>query len=98
MVEGRPDFAHRLGVGGNPFYGPWGISVSRNITPDPETGIGSWTDEQIRRAITRGISADGSPLMPPMGYHYYANITGTDLDALVAYLRSLQPLRAATSE
>jgi mono/diheme cytochrome c family protein len=98
MVEGQPDFAHRLGAGGNPFYGPWGISVSRNITPDPETGIGSWTDDQIRRAITRGISADGSPLMPPMGYHYYANITGTDLDALVAYLRSLKPLGTGTSE
>ena len=94
MVDGQPDFAHRLGVGGAEFVGPWGISVARNITPDPETGIGSWTDEQIRRAITRGIGAGGSPLAPPMGYHYYANIADADLNALVAYLRSLKPLTA----
>ena len=94
LVEGRPDFAHRLSAGGNRFYGPWGISISRNITPDPETGIGSWTDDQIKRAITQGISADDTPLMPPMGFPYYARLSAADLDALVAYLRSLPPLEA----
>jgi mono/diheme cytochrome c family protein len=91
LVEGVPDF-DRLGAGGNPFFGPWDVSVSRNITPHPEAGIGSWTDAQIKRAITQGISADDARLLPPMGFHYYANITEADLDALVAYLRSLPPL------
>jgi mono/diheme cytochrome c family protein len=94
LVEGRPDHA-QLGAGGNPFFGPWDVSVSRNITPDPETGLGSWNDDQIKRAITQGISADGSPMLPPMGFPYYAHITETDLDALVTYLRSLAPIRTA---
>ncbi len=98
LVGGQPDFQRRLGAGGNAFYGPWGTSVSRNITPDPETGIGNWTDDQIKRAITQGISADGSPLMPPMGFHYYANIAAPDLAALIAYLRSLKPLKAEISD
>jgi mono/diheme cytochrome c family protein len=92
LVDGQPDYA-QLGAGGNPFYGPWDVSVSRNLTPDPESGLGDWTDDQIKRAITRGIRADGSPLRPPMGFPYYANITETDLNALVAYLRSLAPVR-----
>jgi mono/diheme cytochrome c family protein len=91
LVEGVPDF-DRLGAGGNPFFGPWDVSVSRNITPHPEAGIGSWTDAQIKRAITQGISADDARLLPPMGFHYYANIDEADLDALVVYLRSLPPL------
>jgi mono/diheme cytochrome c family protein len=91
LVEGQPDY-QQLGAGGNPFYGPWHVSVSRNITPHPEAGIGAWTNAQIKRAITQGVSADDSPLMPPMGFPYYANMTEADLDALVAYLRSIAPL------
>jgi mono/diheme cytochrome c family protein len=91
LVAGQPDY-DRLGAGGNPFFGPWEMSVSRNITPHPEDGIGSWTDEQIKRAITQGIRADGSRLLPPMGFPYYANMTPGDLGALVAYLRSLEPI------
>jgi hypothetical protein len=98
LVDGKPDYAHRLGAGGNEFSGPWGTSVARNITPDKETGIGEWTDEQIRRAITQGIGADDSRLLPPMGYAYYANIARPDLDALIAYLRSLKPLKAEISD
>ncbi len=90
LVAGVPDF-ERLGAGGNPFYGPWEISVSRNITPHPDAGIGRWTDAQLKRAITQGISADNSALLPPMGFPYYAHMTEADLDALVAYLRSLAP-------
>jgi len=98
LIDGKADYAHRLGAGGNAFQGPWGTSISRNITPDKETGIGNWTDDQIKRAITQGISADGSPLLPPMGYHYYANISAPDLDALIAYLRSLKPLKFESSD
>jgi hypothetical protein len=66
-----------------------GISVSRNITSSKDKGIGGWTDDEIKRAITRGVSRDGSPLKPPMGYHYYATVAADDLDAVIAYLRTL---------
>jgi len=92
MVRGRFDFENQFGRGGNPFSGPWGISVSRNITPHPEDGIGKWTNAQIRRAITQGIRADGTRLNPPMGYPMYATMTDADLNAIVAYLRPLNPL------
>ena len=89
MVDGRTDYARALGAGGNEFLGPWGHSISPNITSDPNDGLGSWTDAQIKRAITQGISADGSRLQPPMAYPYYATIVEADLDALVAYLRTI---------
>ena len=91
LVDGRRDYGAHLGAGGNQFIGPWGVSTSRNITSDPNAGIGAWTDGEIKLAITEGISADGAPLMPPMGYHYYASLSEPDLDALVAYLRTLPP-------
>jgi len=83
------DFVNDLGKGGFEFPGPWGKSVSRNITSSKEKGIGAWTDAEIKRAITQGVSKDGSKLKPPMGYHYYATMTGDDLDAVVAYLRTV---------
>ena len=92
MVNGRPDFENRLAAGGFPFHGPWGISVSANITPDKATGIGEWTDAEIKRAITTGVSRDGRKLFPPMGFAYYAKMKPADLDAIVAYLHSLKPI------
>ena len=83
------EFATKLGTGGFKFPGPWGVSVSRNITQNKEKGIGAWSDAEIKRAITTGTSKDGSKLRPPMGFHYYANMTDADLDAVVAYLRTV---------
>jgi mono/diheme cytochrome c family protein len=83
------EFATRLGAGGFEMPGPWGVSVSRNITSSKEKGIGAWTDDEIRRAMTQGVSRDGGQLKPPMGYHYYATVAPDDLDAIVAYLRSV---------
>jgi len=83
------DFASKLGTGGFEFPGPWGVSVSRDITSSKEKGIGGWTDEEIKRAITQGVSRDGSKLKPPMGYHYYSTVSTDDLDAIVAYLRTV---------
>jgi mono/diheme cytochrome c family protein len=82
-------FADRLGVGGNEFHGAWGVSVSRNITASKTKGIGGWTDDEIKRAITQGIARDGSKLKPPMSFQYYANLSAADLDAIVAYLRTV---------
>jgi mono/diheme cytochrome c family protein len=87
-ARGR-DFAGSLGKGGAEFPGPWGKSVSRNITSSKAKGLAEWTDAQIKIAITEGKSKDGSPLKPPMGFQYYAHMTGEDLDAVVAYLRTV---------
>ena len=89
-VSDRLDFAN-LGKGGQTFHGPFGESVSRNITSHPEKGIGAWSDDEIKRAITRGIRKDGSHLKPPMGFAWYARLTDADLGAIVTYLRTVPP-------
>jgi len=85
------DFAGASGKGGRTFKGPWGESVSANITSDPAAGLGRWSDEEIKRAITQGIARDGHKLKPPMAYAAYAGMTAQDLDAIVAFLRTLPP-------
>jgi len=90
-VDDRLDFTNGLGKGGQTFHGPWGESVSRNITSHAATGIGEWSDEEIKRAITQGIRKDGSHLKPPMGFDWYARMTDADLDAIVSYLRTVPP-------
>lgn len=92
MVRGRFDYVNQLGRGGREFRGPWGVSVSSNITPHPKDGLGKWTDGQIKKAITEGVRLDGTKLNPPMAYHLYKTLAGNDLNAIVAYLRSLKPL------
>ncbi len=66
----------KMGAGGQQFPGPWGISVSRNITSSKTKGIGDWTDAEIKRAITQGIDKDGKKLNGPMGFRYYAHMSG----------------------
>jgi len=88
--KGR-EFETRYGAGGFDFPGPWGKSTSRNITSSKEKGIGGWTDAEIKRAITEGVSRDGSRLKPPMGFEFYKNMANDDLDAIVAYLRTVPP-------
>jgi mono/diheme cytochrome c family protein len=85
--KGR-DFT-KMGAGGFEFKGPFGVSVSRNITSSKTKGLGNWTDDEIKRAITQGISRDGSKLKPPMGFAFYAKVKPEDLDDLVAYLRTV---------
>jgi len=81
----------RMGAGGQEFPGPWGISVSRNITSSKTKGIGTWTDAEIKRAMTQGIDKDGKKLNGPMGFEYYAHMTNDDLDAVIAWLRTVPP-------
>ena len=80
-----------LGAGGFQFVGPWGVSVAPNITPH-EDGIAGYSDAQLKRMIRTGTRPDGSQMMPPMGYPYYARMTEDDLDAIVMYLRQIPPL------
>jgi len=93
MSDGVFDF-NRTGAGGLVFDKPLGMeiaAVAANITPHRADGIGTWTDDEIKRAITQGISRDGRMLLPVMAYPYYHNISDEDLDALIIYLRSLPP-------
>jgi mono/diheme cytochrome c family protein len=80
----------RQGAGGQVFKGPWGESVSRNLTPH-DTGLKGWTDAQIATAIREGVDRDGKPYKPPMGFGFYKTINDADMGALIAYLRSLKP-------
>src|SRR3989440_2064190 len=88
-VDGHRDVKNALGTGGERFEGPWGASVSRNITPHKTNGIGAWTDDEVKGAITKGVRKDGTKLRPPMGYDWYARMTDADLSAIVAYLRTI---------
>jgi mono/diheme cytochrome c family protein len=84
----------RLGAGGRELHAPGSDNVhviSRNITPDPQDGIGKWSDADIKRAITTGVRPDGTKLLKTMAFDWYKNISPGDLDALVAYLRSMKP-------
>ncbi len=89
-AEGQRDPARR-GAPGSVFEGPWGAVQAPNISSHPERGIGRWTDEQIMRAITQGISADGRRLVPPMGGRapVWARLSERDARDLLAYIRSL---------
>ena len=64
-----------------------------NITPDPETGIGNWTDEQIIASIREGKRPDGSIIGPPMPIGLYRDISDNDVKAIVAYLRNVKPVK-----
>lgn len=86
-----PDWEHRVGAGGREFPGPWGISVAPNITSHPD-GIAGYSDKEIAQIITTGTRPDGSRMMPPMAFAYYAYIKPDDLAAIILYLRSIPPL------
>ncbi len=88
MGPQEPDLENSLGAGGMEIPGPWGVSVSANITP---TGLADRTDEEIKQMIVAGTRPDGSRMMPPMPYTAYATMSAQDLDAIVAYLRTLPP-------
>jgi mono/diheme cytochrome c family protein len=90
--EMGPMFDSHLGAGGNEFAGPWGVSVSANLTPHPEDGIAGYSDADLDGMIRHGLRPDGSPMLPPMGYAFYAKMTDDDLAAVLAYLRQLPPL------
>jgi len=90
-----PPDAVGLNAGGMKFDLFIGVVYSRNITPDPETGIGAWTDAQVTNAIRRGERPDGSKLFPIHPYKYLGNIADDEIEALVAYLKSVTPIKSS---
>jgi mono/diheme cytochrome c family protein len=85
--------------GGNPYAGgrtietPFGTLVSSNITPDRETGIGAWTDDEFVNSMQEGTGRGGRRLYPAMPYTYYTGVTREDALAIRAYLTTLDPVR-----
>lgn len=90
-AAGKHDYQNAAGKGGRTFTGPWGESRSSNITANKTAGLGGRSDEEIKRAVTQGISRDGRKLKPPMAFAAYAGLTPHDQDAIVAFLRTLPP-------
>jgi mono/diheme cytochrome c family protein len=95
---GGAPIAEKAFSGGLTFTTPAFIATAPNITPDVETGIGSWSDAEIKRALVEGIRPDrshlaGVPLAAIMPANFYKALLPEDLDAIVAYLRSLKPVR-----
>ena len=97
--KGISDYVNGLGRGGRQFDpslvqgfpADWHSSTARNITSHKTAGIGDWTDAEIKRAITQGVRRDGTKLKPPMSFASYAKMTDDDLNAIVAYLRTVPP-------
>lgn len=75
-----------------------GVLCIRNITPDPESGIGRWTDGEIIRSIREGVDHKGLGLFPIMPYFIYRSLSDQDAAAVVAYMRSLKPVEAMRPE
>jgi mono/diheme cytochrome c family protein len=87
-----PPVPSTLTAGGERFdqsMGFPGVFISPNITP---YGIGDWTDGEIFRLITTGVRKDGTPIFPVMPYHSYGTIDAEDIEAVIAYLRTLEPI------
>ena len=82
-----------LGAGGQKFdLGPAGVVYSKNITP---AGIGSWSDGELVRSVTQGVSKDGTPLFPLMPYPHFGRMAEDDVHAILAYIRSLKAIESA---
>jgi len=93
-LSGQPDFDRRLAGSGIGFALPGGgVVYPKNLTPDPETGLGRWSEEDIARAIRLGQSRDGRVLIPVMPWPSYAVLTEGDARAIAAYLKSVPPVR-----
>jgi mono/diheme cytochrome c family protein len=86
-LDGGAPFA-----GGRPIETPFGNVVSANITPDKQTGIGGWSEDDFDKAVRQGIRPDGSRLYPAMPYTSYTNMKRDDVSAMYAYLSTIAPV------
>jgi mono/diheme cytochrome c family protein len=76
-------------AGGRPIETPFGTLLAPNVTPDPQTGIGAWTDQEFVNALTQGTGRHGTRLYPAMPYTYYTKLTRDDALAIRAYLNTV---------
>jgi mono/diheme cytochrome c family protein len=94
--DARGEIPDKHLAGGLEIREAFGVAVTSNITPDPDTGLGRWSDGEIVRAIREGISRDGRRLGPPMPFHLYRKLSDRDVQAIVQYLRTVSPVYNAT--
>ena len=81
------------------FSGPWGVSFTANLTPDPETGLGKWTLRNFVDTIRTGRHLGrGRPVLPPMPIPMYRNFTDADLEAIFGYLRTIPAIKNSVPE
>jgi mono/diheme cytochrome c family protein len=84
---------------GTAFAGPWGVSFTKNLTPDENTGLGIWSEEMFIKALRTGkhmgVSRD---ILPPMPWSNYGKMTDDDLKSVFAYLRSIKPIHNQVPE
>ncbi len=94
---GRPELPGGIGAGQLFSAGPDfpGSVTAQNLTPDPETGLGSWTDGEKVRAIREGVDKHGRALFPIMPYPDYGRLSDEDVKAIVVYMNSLAPVKNA---
>ena len=89
------------GQGGFPFdkkLGVPGLVQAQNITSDPETGLGNWTDGEIIRAVREGVDRNGQALFPMMPYEKFRFMSDEDVRSIVAYIRTLKPVHNAVAK
>ncbi|HEX5307247.1 MAG TPA: c-type cytochrome [Dyella sp.] len=83
-------------AGGYAMVTPFGTLYSSNITPDPNTGIGRWSEAAFVRAMRKGVARDGSHLFPAFPYQHFNLVTDEDLHALYAFVMTRAPVKAVT--
>jgi mono/diheme cytochrome c family protein len=81
-------------AGGYAMATPFGVIYSTNITPDPETGIGTWSEAAFARAMHEGVAQDGSHLFPAFPFDHFTRVSDDDVKAIYAYLMTRPPVRA----
>lgn len=99
-LVGAPDYDRALagssiGIAfSNPLKDAYpSIVFPANLTPDPETGIGNWTEDELKRAIQHGVGADGTQQLPVMPWSAYRKLKPSDVTAIARYLKSLEPVK-----
>lgn len=75
------------------WRGPWGLTLARNLTPDKETGIGSWTLADFKKTMRTGVNPKGEALRPPMPVGNLQNLPDADLEAIYLHLREVKPVK-----
>jgi mono/diheme cytochrome c family protein len=82
-------------AGGDRLNTPFGYMLAPNITPDPDTGIGRWSADEFYRALHDGVNRRGQDMYPTMPYDFYTKVSRDDIDAIFAYLKTVQPVKSA---
>ncbi|HVP38656.1 MAG TPA: cytochrome c [Candidatus Saccharimonadales bacterium] len=90
---GAPDMNRKLSGSEVGWQGPWGVVCARNLTPDPETGLGRWSEADIVKALRTGMRPDGRMLAPIMPWMDFARLTDEDAGAIAAYLKTIPAVR-----